>query len=236
MLEETVSDITLPHALTGCFPWIDQEDNNGIKPWHRVLRIQFVNILIHISEVLGHLDYIKDWIGDGTLFQVFHIVSQTIAISTLRENQSKSSLNLCNLFFNVQITVLIMVSFVFVWRIINDLGSCFSVSVLFHIAVLPLRAKRKVVEVFLTGKRLTEEVLVLEDEMRRFLCYYRDKVIPDLSSRLDSLDNGMCCYNDYKIFNNYMNNIKKLKHFFKTNCLLMTFQSALYNWTRYSAM
>ena len=32
MLEETVSDITLPHALTGCFPWIDQEDNNGIKP------------------------------------------------------------------------------------------------------------------------------------------------------------------------------------------------------------
>lgn len=150
--------------------------------------------------------------------------------------QFKSSLNLCNLFFNVQITVLIMVSFVFVWRIINDLGSCFSVSVLFHIAVLPLRAKRKVVEVFLTGKRLTEEVLVLEDEMRWFLCYYRDKVIPDLSSRLDSLDNGMCCYNDYKIFNNYMNNIKKLKHFFKTNCLLMTFQSALYNWTRYSAM
>ena len=79
--------------------------------------------------------------------------------------------------------------------------------------MLPLRAKRKVVEVFLTGKRLTEEVLVLEDEMRRFLCYYRDKVIPDLSSRLDSLDNGMCCYNDYKIFNNYMNNIKNLNIF-----------------------
>jgi hypothetical protein len=53
---------------------------------------------------------------------------------------------------------------------------------------VPLRAKRKAVEIYLTGKRLEEEILLLEKEMIRFLCYYRDKVIPDLSSRLDSLD------------------------------------------------
>ena len=53
---------------------------------------------------------------------------------------------------------------------------------------MPLRAKRKAVEIYLTGKRMEEEILLLEKEMIRFLCYYRDKIIPDLSSCLDSLD------------------------------------------------
>lgn len=53
---------------------------------------------------------------------------------------------------------------------------------------LPLRAKRKSVEVYLTGKRLAEEILLLEEEMRRFLCYYKDNVIPDLWSRLQFLE------------------------------------------------
>ena len=54
--------------------------------------------------------------------------------------------------------------------------------------VLPLRAKRKVIEIYLIGKRLEEEIPLLEDEMVRCLKYYRDKVMPSLTSGLNSLD------------------------------------------------
>ena len=43
------------------------------------------------------------------------------------------------------------------------------------------------VEVYLTGKRLEEEMSLLKMEMVQFLCYCKDNLIPDLSSRLNSL-------------------------------------------------
>lgn len=64
---------------------------------------------------------------------------------------------------------------------------------MFLLDALPLRTKRKSVEVYLTGKRLEEEIILLEEEMLRFLCYYKDKVIPALSKRLHSLEKGVYC-------------------------------------------
>ncbi|CAB4031787.1 Hypothetical predicted protein [Paramuricea clavata] len=46
--------------------------------------------------------------------------------------------------------------------------------------------KPKCLDIFMY-KRLEEEILLLEQEMVRFLCYYSDKIIPDLASCLDSL-------------------------------------------------
>ena len=60
-----------------------------------------------------------------------------------------------------------------------------------YAVVLPLRAKRKVIEIYLIGKRLEEEIPLLEDKIVRCLKYYRDKVMPSLTSDLNSLDKGM---------------------------------------------
>ena len=54
-----------------------------------------------------------------------------------------------------------------------------------------VRAKRKVIEIYLITKRLEEEIPLLEQEMVRCLKYYRDKVMPSLTSGLNSLDKGM---------------------------------------------
>ncbi len=60
----------------------------------------------------------------------------------------------------------------------------------YYIDALPLRAKRKAVEAYLTSKRLEEELSLLKSEMVQFLCYYKDNVIPDLSAHLNSVDKG----------------------------------------------
>ena len=57
---------------------------------------------------------------------------------------------------------------------------------------MSLRIKRRPVEVYLTGKRLEEELGLLENEMHKFLCYYKDNVLPNLEARLHFINNGLC--------------------------------------------
>ena len=49
----------------------------------------------------------------------------------------------------------------------------------------------KLLKSFLIGKRLEEEIPMLEQEMVRCLKHYRDKVMPSLTSGLNTLDKGM---------------------------------------------
>jgi hypothetical protein len=58
-------------------------------------------------------------------------------------------------------------------------------------------ARNLTLTLYLIGKRLEEEIPLLEQEMVRCLKYYRDKVMPDLTSGLNSLDIGM-----YMVFRN----------------------------------
>lgn len=76
----------------------------------------------------------------------------------------------------------------------------YNFSLLTDLAALPLRAKRKPAEVYLTGKRLQEEVKLLEEEMRRFLCYYRDNLMPNLSARLNFIEKGLCMTNQSEFY------------------------------------
>jgi hypothetical protein len=59
------------------------------------------------------------------------------------------------------------------------------------LAALSLRLKRKPVEVHLNGIRLNEELGLLEDEMYKFLCYYKDNILSSLGTRLRSIVNGL---------------------------------------------
>jgi hypothetical protein len=59
------------------------------------------------------------------------------------------------------------------------------------LAALSLRLKRKPVEVHLNGIRLNEELGLLEDEMYKFLCYYKDNILSSLDTRLRSIVNGL---------------------------------------------
>lgn len=52
---------------------------------------------------------------------------------------------------------------------------------------MPLRTKKQVVEKYLEGRRLTEEKLLLEKEMTGFLKFYKDTVIPEILSTIESL-------------------------------------------------
>ena len=52
---------------------------------------------------------------------------------------------------------------------------------------MPLRAKKQVVEKYLEGRRLTEEKVLLEKEMIGFLKFYKDTVIPEILSTIESL-------------------------------------------------
>ncbi|PFX21976.1 hypothetical protein AWC38_SpisGene13533 [Stylophora pistillata] len=52
---------------------------------------------------------------------------------------------------------------------------------------MPLRAKKQVVEKYLEGRRLTEEKVLLEKEMTGFLKFYKDTVIPEILSTIESL-------------------------------------------------
>ena len=51
----------------------------------------------------------------------------------------------------------------------------------------PVRTKKQVVEKYLEGKRLREEKVLLEKEMTGFLQFYKDSVIPGITSKIDSL-------------------------------------------------
>ena len=55
---------------------------------------------------------------------------------------------------------------------------------------------------YLTGKRLEEELSLLKKEMVQYLCYYKDNLIPNLSSRLNSLNKGKrkFIYADFTLF------------------------------------
>lgn len=56
-----------------------------------------------------------------------------------------------------------------------------------YLAETPIRAKKQVVEKYLEGKRLREEKVLLEKEMTGFLKFYKDTVIPGLSTSIDRL-------------------------------------------------
>lgn len=57
----------------------------------------------------------------------------------------------------------------------------------FYFLDMPLRAKKQVVEKYLEGRRLTEEKILLEKEMIGFLKFYKDTVIPEILSTIESL-------------------------------------------------
>lgn len=57
----------------------------------------------------------------------------------------------------------------------------------FFFLEMPLRTKKQVVEKYLEGRRLTEEKLLLEKEMTGFLKFYKDTVIPEILSTIESL-------------------------------------------------
>ena len=58
---------------------------------------------------------------------------------------------------------------------------------LVNLDALSLHTKRKPVEIYLAGKQLQEELQLLEDEMLRFLHYYKDHVMPSLDAHLNTL-------------------------------------------------
>ena len=57
----------------------------------------------------------------------------------------------------------------------------------FYFLEMPLRSKKQVVEKYLEGRRLTEEKVLLEKEMTGFLKFYKDTVIPEILSTIESL-------------------------------------------------